>query len=151
MVLTAEEIYVPLKRITGLRQGQLLAINLTEHWDGTILHPPTSKGGKDTRYNGEALTRAIGGVLGNRIPRGWLFANRQGRRVSVTGFRSMWRRAMVRYTSKGGIRFNEHDIRKTVAMQAKTLDEAQRLLGHQESKTTARVYRIGSVEVEVLE
>lgn len=143
--------YVTLKRITGLRQGQLLAINLTEHWDGEGLRPPTSKGGKDTIYRGDGLRAAINGILGSRLPRGPLFLNKQGRVLSSSGFRSSWRRAQQRYIKKGGTRFNEHDIRKTVAMQAESLEEAQRLLGHQEPKTTAQVYRIGTVEVEVLE
>jgi integrase len=46
----------------------------------------------------------------------------------------------------GGIKFNEHDIRKTVANEADNLEHAQRLLGHQDAKTTSSTYRIGRPE-----
>ena len=42
--------------------------------------------------------------------------------------------------------WNEHDIRKTVANEADNLDHAQRLLGHQDAKTTSSTYRIGRPE-----
>lgn len=141
--------YVSLKLLTGLRQGQLLAINLTEHWNGTTLHPPASKGGKDTRYKGQRLGEAIAFILHGRLPVGPLFANRRGKRESATGFKSKWARAMAKYVAAGGERFNEHDIRKTVATEAETLELAQKLMGHQDARTTSRIYRIGPVDVEV--
>jgi len=143
--------YVDLKRITGLRQGQLLAINLTEHWDGKVLHPPTSKGGRDTRYSGVPLHKAIKQIIGARIPKGALFVNRRGVQVTASGFRSAWRRAMGRYSGVGGEPFHEHDIRKYVATKASSMEHAQQLMGHQDQKTTAQVYRIGAIVVEVLE
>lgn len=61
--------YIALKMITGLRQGQLLSINLTEHWDAATqtLHPPTAKGGKDTRYTGNGLAQVISAICGDRL------------------------------------------------------------------------------------
>ena len=47
-------------------------------------------------------------------------------------------------------KFNEHDIRKTVANEAESLEEAQKLLGHKDARTTAQVYRIGAQRVDVL-
>ena len=58
---------------------------------------------------------------------------------------------MKRYVAQGGVWFNEHDVRRRVASDADTLEEAQKLLGHQDPKITARVYRIGPTDVEVLE
>jgi integrase len=142
--------YAALKRITGLRQGQLLALDLTQHWDGEVLTPPTSKGGKLTRYTGESIALTIAAILGNRIPRGPLFCTRKGGHMTATGFRSMWARAMRKFVASGGERFNEHDIRKLTATSADSLEHAQMLLGHQEQKTTARVYRIGAQSVEAL-
>ena len=145
--------YVTLKRITGLRQGQMLKINLTEHWDGKTLTPPASKGGKDTRYSGPPLESAISLILDGRLPVGPLFVNRNGSQETATGFRSKWRRAMARFVlDQGGdnSRFNEHDIRKYTATEAETLEHAQRLLGHQSPKVTAAVYRQGPEDVEVL-
>ena len=142
--------YVALKRITGMRQGQMLALDLTRHWDGEALTPPPSKGGKLTRYTGDPLLTTITAILGARIPRGPLFTTRKGDAMTATGFRSMWARAMRKYVEAGGERFNEHDIRKLVATSAATVEHAQQLLGHQEQKTTSRIYRIGPQSVEVL-
>lgn len=141
--------YVALKLITGLRQGQLLAINLTEHWNDGRLTPPTSKGGRITEYSGDALAVIIKTILGGRIPRGCLFLNRHREPVTATGLKSAWRRAMADYVASGGVKFHEHDIRKTVATRAESLDRAQKLLGHQDSRTTAQVYRVGPVKVDV--
>ena len=58
---------------------------------------------------------------------------------------------MKRFVETGGVRFNEHDIRETMANRAKTLEAARKLLRHQETKTTARIYRVGREDVEVLE
>lgn len=144
--------YVALKMITGLRQGQMLAINLTEHWDNDKgqLYPPTSKGGADTRYHGEGLRVVIKSILGDRLPRGTLFTNTHGRAITASGFRSSWRRAMERYVAAGFEKFNEHDIRKYVASEAESLEHAQKLLGHQSPKVTAQVYRVAAEDVEVL-
>ena len=58
---------------------------------------------------------------------------------------------MARFMKAGGKKFNEHDIRKTVANEASNLEHAQRLLGHQDSKTTSSTYRIGRPQkVEIL-
>ena len=54
---------------------------------------------------------------------------------------------MKRYIKSGGDKFNEHDIRKTVANEASNLEHAQKLLGHQDSQTTATTYRIGRPEI----
>lgn len=142
--------YVSLKRITGLRQGQMLALDLTKHWDGQSLTPPISKGGRVTAYQGDSLVATVKAILGNRIPRGPLFTDRKGDQWTATAFRSAWRRAMARFVEADGERFNEHDIRKTVATGADTMEQAQALLGHQDQKTTARVYRIGAQKVEAL-
>ncbi len=143
--------YCALKRITGMRQGQLLDINLTYQWDGEVLTIPGSKRGKDVEYEGEALKTVITSILGRRLPRGHLFLNRRRKPVTATGFRSMWRRAMDKFEEAGGERFNEHDIRAMVASEAKTLEHAQALLGHQDSRVTRRVYRRKAERVKVLD
>jgi integrase len=141
--------YVALKLITGLRQCQMMSINLTEHWTDGKLTPPTSKGGRVTEYAGEALAIIIKDIIGDRLPRGWLFLNRKRDPVTPTGLKSAWRRAMADYVAAGGESFHEHDIRKTVATMADSLERAQKLLGHRDSRTTAQVYRVGPVKVDV--
>ena len=51
--------YCALKRITGMRQSQLLAINLNEQWDGELLRIPGTKRGKTVEYEGEALRQDL--------------------------------------------------------------------------------------------
>ncbi|MGE0761328.1 MAG: hypothetical protein AB7O38_30220 [Pirellulaceae bacterium] len=63
----------------------------------------------------------------------------------------MWRRAMAKSVKRGGVAFHEHDVRAVVATNATTLEHAAALLGHQDPKTTARVYRRGPQRVQVLE
>ncbi|MGB1226240.1 MAG: hypothetical protein ACPHCN_19150, partial [Mycobacterium sp.] len=67
-----------------------------------------------------------------------------------SGFSSIFKRQMVKFIQRGGEKFNEHDIRAHVASNADTLDHAQALLGHQDSRTTDRVYRRGAVRVKVI-
>ncbi len=133
--------YVTLKLATGLRKGQLLAIDLNEHWNPETgaLHPPISKGGKDTIYEG--LGNIMRSILGDRIPRGPLFCNKNGGPHTISGFNSKWQRAMKKFVEDGGEHFREHDIRTTVANQANSLGHAQKLLGHQHPKTTLGSYR----------
>ena len=64
------------------------------------------------------------------LPVGPLFCSSRGVACSISGFASLWREAMDRVIEEGGIKFNEHDIRKTVAHEADNLEQAQRLLGH---------------------
>lgn len=144
--------HIALKRITGMRKGQLLNINLTDDWNGSELFVPGTKGGNDTIYKGDALVEVINLILGDRLPTGPLFltSRRPRKPVTVSGFNSMWQRAMRKFVAKGGERFNEHDIRKLVANGADNLIHAQALLGHTSPKITASVYRIKPVETDVL-
>lgn len=142
--------YVTLKLAVGLRKGQMLAIDLNEHWDpeNEVLHPPISKGGKDTIY--EDVGPIIKSILGKRIPRGPLFCNENGERHTTTGFNSRWQRAMRKFVKEGGEHFREHDIRTTVANRAESAKHAQRLLGHQDMKTTLANYRTAPERVKAL-
>lgn len=138
--------YVALKRITGLRRGQLLKLTW-EDWDGESLKAPGTKGGRDVVYHGEALEEVMG-----TIPRsgGNVFVRQDGEPYTPSGFSSIFKRQMVKFIQRGGEKFNEHDIRAHVASNADTLDHAQALLGHQDSRTTDRVYRRGAVRVKVI-
>ncbi len=140
--------YITLKLVTGLRKGQLLSINLTEHWDRKThtLTPPPSKGGRAVSYQGETLKYVLADILNGRLERGPLFLNQKANPMTVTGFNSAWRRAMNAFS---GEPFHEHDIRKTVATDAETIELAQKLLGHRHRSTTESVYRIGPVKVDV--
>ena len=142
--------YVALKRITGLRQGQILDLQWSD-WDGERLRVSAAKGGRDTEYHGEALAVVVEQIRGaSGASTSHLFEGRNGR-YTRSGFGSVFKRRMAAYVAKGGERFNDHDIRAYVASNAETLEHAQALLGHQDSRTTNRVYRRGAVKVKVLE
>jgi integrase len=62
---------------------------------------------------------------------------------NASGWDSMWQRFMERIIGEKKIaeRFTEHDLRAKCASDAKTLEHAQALLTHADSKLTNRVYR----------
>lgn len=146
--------YVALKRITGIRQGQILALDASA-WDGESLTVPAAKGGRDTVYAGPGLREAIEALLalrrGARVRAlGPLIATRRGTRYSGDGFRSIWQRDMARFVDAGGDRFTDHDVRRKVASDAETLEHAQALLGHASPQQTESVYRVSPRLVRVL-
>lgn len=145
--------YVALKLSTGLRQGQLLALRLSD-WDGTTLRASATKGGRATAYKGDGLVEAVGAVLALRRGRALrgltLFATRAGQQYTSDGFRAIWQRAMTKHVGHGGERFTEHDLRALVATRATSAEHARDLLGHQTSQITQRVYQRGAREVSVL-
>lgn len=59
------------------------------------------------------------------------------------GWDSLWRDFMDRVLEETDVseRFSEHDLRAKAASDAKTLEHAQALLSHTDSRTTRRVYR----------
>lgn len=145
--------YVRLKLLTGLRQGQLLGLRLSDWRDGE-LHTPGAKGGRANVYHGEGLAEAVREVVtthhGERIRSLYLFAPRQGGQYTSDGFRAIWQRAMTRYVASGGLRFTEHDLRAKVASDSENIQDAQARLGHTDASITRRVYVRKPQSVEVL-
>lgn len=148
--------YVGLKRLTGVRQGQLLAIRLSD-WDGERLRIPATKGGKDAYYWGEGLAEAVNACLairkGHALQSLYLFATRTGQRYTEDGFRSIWQRAMSKYLAaakEGELRprFTEHDIRAKVASDDP--DNAQQRLQHRSAAMVRTVYDRKPAEIHVL-
>lgn len=142
--------YVALKLLTGVRQGQLLTIRLTD-WDGEKLKVVGTKGGKDTYYGGEGLAAAIEACLDLRRGRSlqsiYLFSTRKGQRYSTDGFRSIWQRVMRKYVEAGGERFTEHDLRAKVASDDP--ENAQTRLQHRSSAMVRTVYDRRPAEIHV--
>lgn len=148
--------YVGLKRLTGVRQGQLLAIRLSD-WDGERLRIPATKGGKDAYYHGDGLKEAVEACLairkGQALRSMYLFATRRGQRYTEDGFRSIWQRAMQRYLDgapegETRARFTEHDIRAKVASDDP--EHAQERLQHRSSAMVRKVYDRKPAQVHVL-
>ena len=147
--------YVALKRITGVRQGQLLSIYLPRQWKEGILTIPSTKGGKTVEYEGGELEAVIDYILyqrwGDNVRHiGYLFTTRNGTPYTSDGFRSIWQRQMSKFVQRGGERFTEHDIRAMAASEADNLDHASALLGHQDRKTTNLIYRRKPSRVKAL-
>ena len=145
--------WVGLKRITGLRQGQLRTLHMSS-WDGTQLRAPGSKRGRDVIYEGPELEEAMGDVLAVRASRKvgsvYLFPNRQGAMYTDSGFRNLWQYAMAKYTEAGGKRFTEHDIRAKMVSDSEDTATAQIRAGHRDQATTKRIYERKPKVVSVL-
>jgi integrase len=145
--------YVDLKLLTGLRQGQILNLKLSD-WDGERLTVPAAKGGRTVVYSGDGLKGAVEDSFAIRKGRAlrslYIFSTRTGQHYSGDGFRSIWQRAMHKYIAAGNERFTDHDLRAKVASDSASLSDAQNRLGHQSSQLTQRVYRRKPSEVSVL-
>lgn len=144
--------YVGLKLLTGLRQGQLLELRVSD-WDGERLKVAGRKRGRSAIYSGDGLKEAVEAALAVRkgkFPATTLFCTRRGQQYTGDGFRALWQYAMAKYVEAGGERFTEHDLRAKVASDSDTLDVAQARLQHQSRSTTNRVYRRAPAKVEVL-
>ncbi len=145
--------YVRLKLLTGLRQGQMLGLRLSDWRDGE-LHAPGAKGGRANVYHGDGLADAVKEVIathhGDRIRSLYLFAPRQGGQYTSDGFRAIWQRAMARHVAAEGVHFTEHDLRAKVASDSASVQDAQARLGHVDASITRRVYVRKPQSVEVL-
>ena len=151
LMLTA---YVELKLLTGLRQGQILALKLSD-WDGERLTVPGAKSGRTVVYSGDGLKEALEAAFAIRKGRAlrslYIFSTRSGQPYSGDGFRSIWQRVMKKFIEDGGSRFTDHDLRAKVASDSESLSAAQSRLGHQSAQLTNRVYRRKPAQMSVLE
>lgn len=147
--------YVMLKRLTGLRQGDMLAlsqVNIT----GRGLEVTTGKTDKRLRFRWTWALRVVVRWVQTHQPQGegttalCLFPNRYGQRMTASGFKTAWNRAMTAYVKAGGVWITESDIRAKTATDSKNLAEAQERLGHESASTTNRHYRRGVSNVKPL-
>jgi integrase len=153
--------YIKLKLLLGLRQGDMLRLkeaDLTDDGINVTPHKTQNSSGKSIIYKWNSdLRLAIDEVRKTRpldISK-WLFCDRFGNPYidestgAAEGFSSMWQRFMARLLSETEIkvRFTEHDIRAKTASDAKSLEKAQELLAHTDSKITNRVYRRKPTEI----
>jgi len=145
--------WVGLKMLTGLRQGQLRALQVSD-WRGDELWGPKAKGGRTLVFKGPGLADAVAEVMrthhGEAPRSAYLLCTRQGNQYTADGFRAIWQRAMRKHTDHGWERFTEHDLRAKVASDSESLHLAQARMGHQTPNTTSRVYRRGPQVVSVL-
>jgi hypothetical protein len=142
--------YILLKRLTGLRQGDMLKLGRANVTDRG-LELATGKTGKVLRFRWTKALRIVVDAIQkierrpkakqDNVTRLYFFASRYGTQLSPLGFKSAWQRAMNDYVAAGNERFWEHDIRGKTGSDAESLQRAQELLGHESSRTAARHYR----------
>lgn len=141
--------YVGVKRLTGLRSGDMLKIRLSD-LTPEGLQVTQAKTGKKLVYEWTPeLRAAVDQAL--RLPRTvrglYLFCTQLGQPYTAFGFRSMWQRAMKKAVALGVERFTEHDIRAKVVTDARALgQDAQRIAGHKTSAMTDRYVKVRTVE-----
>ena len=135
--------YTEFKYLTGLRQGDILALRLDQLRDDGI-YVKQRKTGREIII--EWSVRLVAAVAAVRaIPRSirgfYMFCTRKGAPYSSDGFRSMWQRKM-RSALKDGVlteRFREHDLRAKAASDVDR-PHAESLLDHADGRVTDRHY-----------
>lgn len=148
--------YIRLKLLTGLRQGDLLNIRLDQlREDGLFIQ--TNKRGKRLLFTWtDDLRAAIDAIKSLRHPVTSLYlvnSERNGTKLSASGFKSAWARAMAKAINAGSLAetFAENDLRAKVASEAIELGQnATAMLGHSSDAVTKRHYQRGTQKVEPL-
>ena len=142
--------------LTGMARGDLLRLRPGVDFkdDGIHIqrHKTSKKTGKRTIYEWtDELRAAVAAALAARpvdiSP--WLFCNMRGECYvneetgRAGGWESHWSNFMARVLDETKVKetFHEHDIRAKVASDAESLEHAQALLSHADSRTTRRFYR----------
>ncbi|WP_211475115.1 tyrosine-type recombinase/integrase [Collimonas humicola] len=151
----AIQAYIRLKLLTGMRLGDMLRITMSGlKEDGIHITP-----GKTEHTTGKRIiiswsddVRAAVAMAKAARPMkfsSFLFCNRMGEGYfdeetgRAGGWESMWRGFFERVMAETKVteKFTEHDLRAKCASDAMTLEHAQALLTHADSKITKRVYR----------
>lgn len=144
-------LYVQLKLMTGMDKSTLLSIRLTDlNSEGIVAARVKTKGKARVYAWSEELQSCIDAIkrLHRRVGSMWLFCSKQGQPLrkdngSTSAFDSAWKRAMAKALDETKLaeRFTEHDLRAKAASDAESLEFAQKLLDHSDSKITKKVYR----------
>ncbi|MFM0155690.1 integrase [Paraburkholderia sediminicola] len=163
--VSAAQAYIRIKRITGMARGDLLrlrpSIDFGDEGIQIQRHKTAKKTGKRTLY---LWTDELRGAVADAIAARpvdispWLFCNLRGECYfdeetgRAGGWESLWRNFMARVLKETKVteRFTEHDIRAKTASDADTLEHAQALLSHADSRTTKRIYRRKAERVKPL-
>lgn len=148
--------YMDLKLLTGLRQGDMLALKIDQLKDDGI-HVLVSKTKRQIiirwsdhlRVAAEAVIATKTTYPAKESP--YLFCTRRGEQYTSDGFRTIWQRWMVNALKQGVLkeRFREHDLRAKTGSDA-DLAHAVSLLAHLDRKTTQKHYRRKAEIVEPL-
>lgn len=149
--------YCLLKRLTGLRQADMLKLEDTLITDRGIELQVGKTGHRITFRWTWALRIVVRAAQALRPPvpegitlmRRPLFLSRYGTALTSRGFKSQWQRSIRAYVTAGGERFTEHDLRAKTASDARDITTAQQLLDHATPAMTQR-YRRAPTKVHPL-
>lgn len=143
--------YTRVKLLTGLAQGDLLRLTMTQLKDDGIHVQRHKTKTRMTIYEWTPELRAAVEYAKSVRPAlsPFLFCTRKGAGFidetngEAYGFRSIWQRCMDRLLAETKVtqRFTEHDMRAKVGSDAETLEHARALLQHADVRTTQAIYR----------
>jgi len=146
--------YIRLKLLTGLRKTDMLWLPAQHSDDGLRVTPSKTQNttGVSQLYVWTPELRAAVDMALEARPvdiAPWLFCTREGRplideRQLTRRFDSQWHRFMNRCLKETKLetRFAERNLRSKVATDAESLERAQALLAHADSRLTKRVYTL---------
>lgn len=128
--------------LTGLRQGDLLALERRSMTDEGLV-VATSKTGKGLLFEWTPELRAtVRAALAEKPQvRQFILCGRGGKRITSSGFQTVWQRLMAAAVKAGIQRFTFHDLRAKSLSDADSLSDASVRAGHADPRITARVYR----------
>lgn len=153
--------YCLLKRLTALRQGNILKLDDSNLTERGIEYQQNKRGARRIIRWSWALRIVVRATLSLRpalppmpenvkqLPRP-LFPSRYGSQLSSRGFKTDWQRHMRAYCEAGNTRFWEHDIRAKSGSDASSDERARDLLGHTTTATTRKHYRRAPAKVNPL-
>lgn len=133
-------------RQTGLRLGDILSLNERENVREGGIYVVTGKTGKKLLFEWTDELKALVErckALRGKVRSMYLISTRDGQKYTTRGFAGNWRKVM-RKSVNPELRFQFRDIRSVAADQSKHPTE---LLGHNDPRTTNRVYRRGPRKV----
>jgi len=140
------QIVMDISYLTGMRQGDILKIRLSDI-DDDYLTVTENKTEKKVRHEiSPELNETIklGKKLRRRVTGLYLICNRNGQPYTSSGFKSMWQKTMNKALDKSIIadRFTFHDIRaKHTTDRNEELFEAQLATGHFDQDMVKRYIR----------
>lgn len=143
------QVTMELAVISGMRQGDILNIRLIDcQTDG--IHLVQNKTGKKQIFEWTKDLRAVvkrAKKLRTVTSATHLISSEKGKPYASSGFKSIWQRTMNRAIENGAIkeRFTFHDLRGKAASEHQRGDK---LLGHNDPKTTAKHYQRKPVKVK---
>jgi len=124
--------------ITGLRLGDILRVKIADIKPDSVTTKIGKTGSTLVFERTAELDKIMDMARDRKVSSLYLFCTREGQPYTPDGFASIWQRLMTKAVKTGMERFTFHDLRAKAGSEA---DNPTELLGHDDPKTTNRVYR----------